>query len=194
MRNALTGQAFLDASFPPEEQLPRIFDVSFREVLEGEVASVLISVNNKQIGDRITDNSYDNDGYRFHDVFHFSYAAILGWSPCVRKMLRRKRKSNSKVDEIEDGARAIIAEEAISLLTFGKARENNLFAHSTNVDPYLLNMISNIVAHLEVSQRDVVDWERAILKGYSAFRYLIQHKSGAFRVDMNSQDFFPLDN
>jgi len=33
------------------------------------------------IGDPLTDNIADPDGYRFHDVFHFAYSAILHWSP-----------------------------------------------------------------------------------------------------------------
>ena len=34
-------------------------------------------INKKQIGNDLTDNSYISDGYRFHDVFHFSYKNIL---------------------------------------------------------------------------------------------------------------------
>ena len=42
---------------------------------------------------------------RFHDIFHLSYAAILGWSPTVRALLRCKRKSDPRVDEVEDGGK-----------------------------------------------------------------------------------------
>src|SRR2546425_1996035 len=51
----------------------------------------------------IQDNAYDDDGYRFHDVFHFAHLAILGWSPVLRKLLKRKRRNDVLVDEVEDG-------------------------------------------------------------------------------------------
>jgi hypothetical protein len=35
------------------------------------------------IGDQLTDNHLEPDDYRFHDVFHLSYTAILGWSPVL---------------------------------------------------------------------------------------------------------------
>ena len=42
----------------------------------------------------------------FHDVFHLAYAAVLGWSPTTRALLKIKRKSRPEIDENEDGARA----------------------------------------------------------------------------------------
>ena len=50
-------------------------------------------MSGEKIGDELTDNAYKDDGYRFHDVFHSAYVAILGWSPVIRKLLKRKRKS-----------------------------------------------------------------------------------------------------
>lgn len=32
-------------------------------------------VNGEQVGDDLTDNADDPDGYRFHDVFHLGYVA-----------------------------------------------------------------------------------------------------------------------
>ncbi len=58
------------------------------------------------IGDRLTDNRLEPDDYRFHDVFHLAYAAILGWSPVLRALFKVKRKSCPKIDENQDGARA----------------------------------------------------------------------------------------
>ncbi len=63
------------------------------------------------VGDRLTDNAIEPDDYRFHDVFHYAYVAVLGWSPVIRALLRRKRKSDPKLDDAEDGARAILIEE-----------------------------------------------------------------------------------
>jgi hypothetical protein len=44
-------------------------------------------MNGVFIGDPLTDNIRDPDGYRFHDVFHFARAAILHWSPTFRALI-----------------------------------------------------------------------------------------------------------
>ena len=62
--------------------------------------------NGVNTGDRLTDNALEPDDYRFHDVFHYAYAAVLTWSPVTRSLLRLKRKSKPKLDEVEDGALA----------------------------------------------------------------------------------------
>lgn len=187
MKNILSSQTFFDDDFPLEEQFPRQFDVNFREISDGKV---IITVNNDKVGNLLTDNSYQDDGYRFHDIFHLSYAAVLGWSPCVRKMLNKKRKSNSKVDEVEDGARAIITEEAISLLVFNHAKMNNFFTDVNSVDLFLLKTIVQLSANFESKGCSLLQWEKAILKGYSVFRSLIQNKGGLVRVDLLNQDLF----
>jgi MazG C-terminal domain len=184
MKNAKESKEFFDADFPLKEQFPRIFEVAFREISTKPKPSVRMTIDDHQIGDVITDNSYSNDHYRFHDIFHFSYVAILGWSPCVRKMLKRKRKSSPRVDEVEDGARAIITEEAISLLIFNYARQNNLFTKNSDIDPLLLSTIETLAADFEVRERGRDEWIKAILKGYEAFRNLVKYKSGTVRIDM----------
>ena len=40
-------------------------------------------------------NNRRDDGYRFHDVVHLAYAAILGWSPVTRALLDCKRRSSA---------------------------------------------------------------------------------------------------
>ena len=39
--------------------------------------------------------------------------------------MRRKRKSDPKVDEVEDGGRAIVIEEGISAMVFSYAERRN---------------------------------------------------------------------
>lgn len=109
-----------DAEYPKEEQFPREFEVEFIVIKEGGKEKVRIINNStgKQLGDDITDNSHQNDGYRFHDIFHFGYVAYLGWSPVIRKLMGFKRKSDDTIDEVEDGARAAITEELISLYIY----------------------------------------------------------------------------
>ena len=52
---------------------------------------VFLRCNGINIGDRLTDNKLEKDDYRFHDVFQLANAAILGWSPVLRALLRVKR-------------------------------------------------------------------------------------------------------
>lgn len=69
----------------------------------------------KPLGDDLTGNAYVDDGYRFHDVIHLALIAHLSWSPVVRGLMRRKRKSkNDRVDEVEDGGRTqVVVEELL---------------------------------------------------------------------------------
>ena len=74
----------LDADAEPEERLPRDLYV---DVFEREVRGqtyVFQRCNGINIGDRLTDNAMTADDYRFHDVFHFAYVAVLSWSPVIR--------------------------------------------------------------------------------------------------------------
>ena len=60
-----------DAELPEGERLPRQFKVDLIDV-EGEASQyVQILVDGEPFGQQLTDNAYDPDGYRFHDVFHF---------------------------------------------------------------------------------------------------------------------------
>ncbi|MBO6683325.1 MAG: hypothetical protein JJ925_00145, partial [Parvibaculum sp.] len=107
---------------PRYERLPRNLDVQFLERQRGNGrVEVIMRVNNLNMGDRLTDNAAVDDGYRYHDAFHLAYAAVLGWSPVTRAIFRCKRKSDPEKDEVEDGARAIIIEEAISHTIFNYA-------------------------------------------------------------------------
>ena len=95
-----------DNDYPEGERLPRIVKLEVTDVEEGGVTTMRAFVDGKPVGSPLTDNAYSSDGYRFHDVFHLAFASCLGWSPVMRKVLDRKRKSNSATDEIEDGGRA----------------------------------------------------------------------------------------
>lgn len=174
-----------DASFGVSEQLPREFFVSFQEIGSPECPSVKILVNGSQAGDIVDDNSYDSDNYRYHDIFHYSFATLLGWSPCSRSMLQRKRKSDILIDKVEDGARAAITEEAISLLIFTEAKKNKFFLNKTKVNKTILRIVKQMTETLEVKDRTIAEWEKAILKSYEIFRLLVQNKGGTVNFDMN---------
>ena len=126
------------------------------------------------------------DDYRFHDVFHYAYVAVLGWSPVVRALLRVKRKSAPKVDEAQDGARAILIEEGITTWIFGQAVDLELFAGARPGDiPFdLLKHVRQFAAGYEAERCPLWMWEEAILQGYAAFRFLREHRRGRIHIDM----------
>lgn len=181
------NRIYLDSNYSELEQLPRTFTVCFDSVMLGEKYKTKVSIDGKQIGDVIDDNSREADSYRFHDVFHYTFATMLGWSPCTRAMMKRKRKSVPSVDEIEDGARATITEEAISLMVFNKAKQKNLFKDQAKISPYLLRHIKEMTSPFEVSIRTTKEWEKAILTGYSLFRELAINNGGKIRFDMTNR-------
>lgn len=176
-----------DKGFDDDEILPRQFSVRFSEKRNGNQVLVRILISGVIVGDTLTDNAHKDDGYRFHDVFHLAYAAALGWSPVLRALLRRKRKSNPRIDEVEDGGRAIVVEEAISILVFNEASQREWFTDESSVDLGLLKTIIRLSAGLEVQRCTAKQWKSAILQGYAAFRSLKQHRGGQIDVDLDRQ-------
>lgn len=182
-----------DDSFPVGEQLPKSFRVDFEPVAEGGRLRLRVSIDGQTFGDSLTDNAHIEDGYRFHDAFHFSLASLLGWSPIIRKLLSRKRKSVPQIDEVEDGARAAITEEAISALVFGFAREYSMFEGADAVSYELLRTIRLMVRPFEVRNASLGDWENAILQSFRVWRELATHGRGVLiaDADANRVDFIP---
>ncbi len=175
---------FFDSNFGEMEQIPRQFTVNFKTVHVKSKEKTHVSVNNLQVGDLIDNNSRENDSYRFHDIFHYTFATALGWSPCTRAMLKRKRKSDPLTDEIEDGARATITEEAISLMLFNKAKQKNFFQKDKKISSSLLKLIKEMTSSFEVSIRTKEDWEKAIVLAYSIFLKLSKNNGGLVHFDM----------
>lgn len=176
-----------DEDFADEERLPRQFRVEFSETRNGRRVLVRIMVNDVIIGDVLTDNAHKDDGYRYHDVFHLAYAAVLGWSPVVRSLLRRKRKSDVHIDEVEDGGRASVVEEAISIVVFNEANQRGWFKDESSVDIGLLKTIIRLTKGLEVQKCTAKQWKAAILQGYAAFNALQSHRGGRVDVDLDRQ-------
>ena len=180
-------QTLFDGDFPEEEQLPRRLDIEFRECPQGSTEAVILRCNGINFGDRLTDNIEDPDGYRYHDIFHFSHAVHLGWSPVIRALLRCKRKSCAKKDEGQDGARALILEEAAAAVVFSRAKQLRFFEGIDHVDYDLLKTISEIVQGFEVESVPLWQWEAAILNGYSVFRSLRRHRGGKVTIDLEQR-------
>ena len=177
-----------DDSFSEHEQLPRRCTIEIFEypaITDGK-SYVLQRCNGINIGDRLTDNKMTPDDYRFHDVFHYAYGAVLGWSPVMRALFRLKRKSDNRIDEGEDGARAILIEEGIATWIFGQAKPLNFF-ESIRPGELNLSILKNIrifIAGYEAERCPLWLWEEAILQGYAAFRFLKEHRRGQIHIDM----------
>ena len=177
-----------DEGFPEHEQLPRkiTLDIFEYQPQPEKNSYVMQRCNGIYIGNRLTDNMMRLDDYRFHDVFHYAYTAVLGWSPVTRALFRLKRKSDSRIDEGEDGARAVLIEEGIATWLFGQAKKLQFFENMKPGDLSfdLLKNVRKFVSGYEVESRPLWMWEEAILQGYAAFRFLRKHRGGTVHVDM----------
>ena len=98
-----------------------------------------------------TDNAEKDDGYRFHDIFHLAFVSHLGWSPVLRGRLffNCKRKSAAAIDEVEDGGRAAVIDEAIAALIFNEAQKNSYYEGVNNVSIQLLQLIGQAASNLK---------------------------------------------
>lgn len=164
-----------DADFPFEEQLPRHFEIEISQRADGRS---YLRWNGVFIGDPLSDNITDEDGYRFHDVFHFANAAILHWSPTFRALIKHKRKSRKGVDEAQDSGRAIVIDEGLSAYIFSYAKSVNFFEDQKTVSFDLLKAVRNFVRGYEVEACPLHLWEYAILQGYEVFREVRNNNGG----------------
>jgi NTP pyrophosphatase (non-canonical NTP hydrolase) len=175
-------RALFDAGYPANEQLPREFEYTFAySTVEGIEKIVLLDTGGTQVGAPLTDNANKDDGYRFHDVLHLAHAAVLGWSPVFRKLLGRKRRSVRKIDEVEDGGRAWVIEEAIAAAIYEYAERHTFLESATRVDWALLRSIRRLTAGYEVRSCTAAEWEIAILTGLRVWREVRQADGGTVR-------------
>ncbi len=177
----------LDAKWDKNEQLPRRIVMYFDERNVKGKTYVFQTCRGINIGDRLTDNKFEEDDYRFHDVFHLAYAAILGWSPVTRALFRVKRKSTPSVDENQDGARAILIEEGIATWIFNHGLENHDFRYADGLDYPLLKAIRRFVSGYEVEKCPLWQWEAAILEGFRVFRQLRKRRRGWIIADLRTR-------
>lgn len=185
-----------DKGFPKKERFPRKFDVAFVTLKNGQAR---MYVDGRRLGDALTDNAYEDDGYRYHDVMHLANVAVLGWSPVFRALLKRKRKSDPRVDEVEDGARAQIVEEAVIKAIHAEglklAREQGnaeseqarLFPQRMDISFRLLQLARSFVFDLEAWDNFYWEWEDAIYIGHEIFHRVRQEGQGTVTVDLKNQ-------
>ncbi|AYJ84830.1 pyrophosphatase (plasmid) [Sphingomonas paeninsulae] len=178
-----------DAAMEPEEQLPRSMTIDVFERSVRKQVYVFQKSNGVFVGDRLTDNALEPDDYRFHDVFHYAHVAVLGWSPVVRALLRLKRKSDPKLDDAQDGARAILIEEGVTSWIFGQAQQLNFFkdVKKGGLPLDMLKHVRQFVTGYESEDCPLWLWEDAILQGYAAFRFLQNNRRGRVNIDFRNR-------
>jgi hypothetical protein len=181
-----------DDRFSAEEQLPHHFEITIDQ-RNGQRS--YLRWHGVFIGDPLTDNILDRDGYRFHDVFHFAHAAILHWSPTFRALIKQKRKSDSIIDEAQDGGRAIVVEEGLTAWIFTRAKELKYFAGQKSLSFDLLKTVRQFVSGYEVEACPLSLWEMAILQGYEVFRQVRDNNGGIVVGDRTTRtiEYLPLD-
>ena len=174
-----------DEDYGDNERLPRRFIATFWEIRENGRIEVRTEIDGRLVGSALTDNAYQDDGYRFHDVFHMAYAAILGWSPVLRSLLRLKRRSSPLIDEVEDGGRAAVIEEGIAAVAFDYARQHGFLNNVGGVDEALLATLRGMSGHLEVASQPPSAWRRAVLDGFLVWRELVANRGGRVEADLD---------
>lgn len=190
----LSYPVLFDEAFPLTEQLPRSFEARFTQHCANGRVQVTVRLEGQQYGEALTDAAPVDDGYRFHDVLHLAFATFLAWSPVTRRNIERKRRSDARVDETEDGGRAIVMEEAVAAHAYGYARRHKLLEGVTFVDHSTLRTIKELTAPFEVACRSTGEWQVAIIEGFRVFRLLLQHGGGTVRGDLYDRvlDFEPI--
>jgi NTP pyrophosphatase (non-canonical NTP hydrolase) len=187
--NALgTSPHYFDETYPTNERLPRRFDVLFAyDDVNGQKKLVVTDDLGQPVGNPLSDNAYEGDGYRFHDAYHFTFAALLGWSPVARRNFKRKRKSDPVVDEVEDGGRGWVIEEGIAALSFAYASEHDYFSTTAYVDEALLRTVRTLTATVEARVRSGHEWANAIVTGSRMWRLLKEHDGGRLKGDLEKR-------
>lgn len=179
---------------PSSQRFPRQFDISFVSVGEGRLQ---MYYDGMRLGDELTDNYREDDGYRFHDIMHLSNAAKLGWSPVLRSLMGRKRKYDPEVDSTEDGARARIVEEAVVKAVHSGAvrlegnaapvegERQRLFTSKEQIPFNFLKLIKSFVKGLEVEANHFWEWQEAIVSGHQIYNLLRDETQGTVHIDLN---------
>lgn len=173
-----------DADLDVSQQLPRSFSFKFtHEKIDGVDKLVLIdNKTGQKVGNPLTDNSYEDDGYRYHDIMHLAFMTHLGWSPVLRKLLRDsgyiQKKRPAVTDESDDSGRPQVIDEALVAAIYVYADNHNFLYGTKAVDWQLLRHIKQMTSKLEVKNVTTSEWNTAIISGARIWKKLIDNHGG----------------
>lgn len=171
-----------------EEQFPDEFVINFIEEQGVHFPEVKLIWEQGSIGDALTDNSKENNNYRYHDIFHLGHIAFLGWSPVFRHLMKLKRKSDPITLDTEDRGRPQVAEEAVTLYVYNYAKSNRMLKESDRLDTELLRTVKQLVEDLEVAHVTAFHWEQTILSSYRVFHKLVDNRGGKVLVSPKTRE------
>ena len=176
-----------DENLPLKQQLPRNF--SYRFYHNNNQLVIEDTKTQQEIGDPLKDNSYKDDGYRYHDVMHMTFMACFGWSPVFRKLLIKEKIIKCRAEEqneVEDRGRAQIIEEAIVQLAYIYNCQNSfLESNSFSIDGQYLKIIKKMTTNLEVKNRTPYEWNKTLILGLKNWDKLKKNDGGIIEGNLN---------
>ena len=181
-----TGLRRFDADLPEAERLPRRFEVQLIDS-DARTAASPRGHRRRAVRDpKLTDNAYDPDGYRFHDVFHFAFAAVLAWSPVTRSLIRRKAKKQTAARRSR-GRRPGGRDRGRDLRAGFRLRPPAPDAGGRGAPRFPASTdVKDMTSHLEVSRRTTGEWEQAIF-GLWVWRAVHAAGGGRIGVDLDAR-------
>ena len=165
-----------------EQQLPRLINAVFTDDGHGRAT---LTLNGQPAGHQLTDNSYVDDGYRFHDALHLAFAACTGWSPVTRWLLKLPNPPGAG-----DHGGSISAEEATAAIVYAswhRAQEDGL----KWPDQLEILAVSRTALRAGATEMPPETWASAMTQGMQAFTWLHQNKGGTLTADLDAQTLTP---
>lgn len=184
-----------DEKLPNNKQkFPREFYYHFKLKDQKYIEILDLKNNNQKVGDDLNDNSYDEDGYRYHDIIHLVFMTKLGWSPVWRKLLIGKGTDKDLMTRrgdhnAEDSGRSQIIEEAIILSAYTCIKNQyNCFSKVTRIDFHLLKHIKALTKNLEVRDQNHYTWNQVLIEGFKLWHDLQENKGGIIEGNLNTRE------
>jgi len=177
--SASNNKKLYDDDLSSDMRFPREFSYKFICKEENEKKTVEIKNKDGQtIGSPLNDNSYKDDGYRYHDIMHLVFMAKFGWSPVWRDLLRNNTLKERPNHDVQDSGRSQIIEESIILSSYLYASKHNFLIGIERVDIWLLKYIQELTCHLEVRNRSGSEWNQVLIEGFKLWKQLQDNKGG----------------
>ena len=189
---------YFDDGFPVGERIPRRLEMTLSSETCPEGETTRMTLNGFPAGDPLTDGGWidreesddgegdeDVTGARWHDTLHLAHAVCLGWSPVLRELAGLRRRSDPRYD-FEDGAQAVLAEEAVARAVFRHAREAGR-RQEAPVGAELLARVREQVTGFEVSARSDAEWAHAIRTGLACLYAVRAHNGGVLLGDLTTR-------
>lgn len=133
-------------------------------------------------------NELENRYFLCQQIFSYLCVAKLGWSPNTRSQMRRKRKSDPIIDDIEDGARAMTTENAIQMIIYS-SMYRKVNTDRQRVLANTLTIIKQMTEGFEVRHVSRNTWKQLILEACRHFNHAHTLNNFQISVDMKLKSF-----